>query len=46
MGLILAGHYATERPAVENLANFIEQECNDLTAIVSQHESDPLKLHS
>jgi len=46
MCLVIAGHYATERPAIENLANFIQQKCDDLTAIVSQSESDPLKLHS
>jgi dinuclear metal center YbgI/SA1388 family protein len=46
IGLIIAGHYATERPAIENLARLIKQNCSGLRVTSSQTESDPLQLHS
>ncbi|MBD3674781.1 MAG: hypothetical protein HUJ26_14775 [Planctomycetaceae bacterium] len=45
-GLIIVGHYATERPAVEKLATLIAENCPGVTAIPSHQENDPLKLHS
>ncbi|MCA9117996.1 MAG: Nif3-like dinuclear metal center hexameric protein [Planctomycetaceae bacterium] len=43
MGLILAGHYATERPAVEQLAAMIGTAFPALRVQPSQQETDPLK---
>lgn len=46
MGLILAGHFGTERPGVEDLAERIALAFPDLTVWPSQQESDPLKFVS
>ena len=43
IGLILAGHYATERPAVEELAEVIGRQFPGLNSIPSSAESDPLR---
>jgi dinuclear metal center YbgI/SA1388 family protein len=43
LGLVLAGHYATERPGVERLAGILGAEFPGLTAWASQSESDPLQ---
>ena len=43
IGLILAGHYSTERPGVEDLAQRIARAFPDLTVWPSQHERDPLQ---
>ncbi len=43
IGLILAGHYSTERPGVEDLAERIARVFPDLTVWPSQHERDPLQ---
>jgi dinuclear metal center YbgI/SA1388 family protein len=39
--LILPGHYATERPAVEELAGRLQTEFPDLTVWASRKETDP-----
>jgi dinuclear metal center YbgI/SA1388 family protein len=44
IGLLLAGHYGTERPGVEELAQRIARAFPDLTVWPSQHERDPLQL--
>ncbi|MGC8644621.1 MAG: Nif3-like dinuclear metal center hexameric protein, partial [Isosphaeraceae bacterium] len=44
IGLVLAGHYGTERPGVEELAQQIALAFPDLTVWPSQQERDPLKL--
>jgi dinuclear metal center YbgI/SA1388 family protein len=43
IGLVLAGHYSTERPGVEDLAERIARAFPDLTVWPSQHERDPLQ---
>lgn len=43
MALIVAGHYATERPAVERLAEILANHFPDLKAEASRRESDPLE---
>ncbi|WP_339736215.1 Nif3-like dinuclear metal center hexameric protein [uncultured Gimesia sp.] len=43
MGLILPGHYATERPAMEQMAQLLQQQFPDLKIGASQQESDPLQ---
>ncbi|QDT56104.1 GTP cyclohydrolase 1 type 2 [Caulifigura coniformis] len=43
VAMILAGHYATERPAVEELAQLIAATFPGLVAAASRVESDPLK---
>jgi dinuclear metal center YbgI/SA1388 family protein len=43
MALVLAGHYATERPAVEELAQLLQQQWPELTVWASQHERDPVQ---
>ncbi len=43
MALILAGHYATERPAVESLASRLARQFPQLTVWASQTERDPLQ---
>ncbi len=43
MGLILPGHYATERPAMEQLAELLQQKFTQLTTWASQKETDPLQ---
>lgn len=42
VGVILPGHYATERPAVEELAARLAAEWPGLTAWASRQERDPL----
>lgn len=43
LGLVLAGHYATERPAVEALASTLAAAFPDVEVWPSARESDPLK---
>jgi dinuclear metal center YbgI/SA1388 family protein len=43
MGLILAGHYATERFAVEQLAGVLAREFPDAQIWASRRERDPLR---
>lgn len=42
--LILPGHYATERPAVEALAKIIQQRFPDTTTTSSTREHDPIEI--
>ncbi|MEX2287493.1 MAG: Nif3-like dinuclear metal center hexameric protein [Planctomycetaceae bacterium] len=42
MALILAGHYATERPGVERLATILADEFPALRVWASQREADPI----
>ena len=42
LGLVVAGHHATERPGVEELAERIARAFPDLTVWPSQKERDPL----
>src|SRR5205085_9624232 len=42
VGVILPGHYATERPAVEELAAKLAADWPGLTAWASRRERDPL----
>ena len=42
IGIVLAGHYGTERPAVEELAERIAQAFPDLTVWASKQERDPM----
>lgn len=44
MGLVLLGHYQSERFAVENLAKTIAREFPDLKVWASERESDPLTV--
>ena len=46
IALLLPGHYASERFAVESLAQEISNALPDLTVWASQHESDPLTWQS
>lgn len=41
--LVLLGHYATERPAVEHLAQRLEDEFPGLTSWASRQEHDPVE---
>ena len=43
MGLILAGHHATERPGVEDLAVWISEAFAELDVWASRRERDPLQ---
>ena len=43
IALVLPGHYATERPAVEELAGRLATEFPDLTVWASRRERDPVK---
>jgi len=43
IALILPGHYATERPAMETLAKTLEKQFDQLTIWASEQETDPLK---
>ena len=43
LGLILAGHYATERPAVEQLAGELAARFADATIWASEVECDPVR---
>ncbi len=42
-GLVLAGHYATERPAMEHLAAVLSREFPGITAWASESERDPIQ---
>lgn len=42
IALVLAGHYATERPGVEDLANVLARQFPTLTVWASRDERDPL----
>ncbi|HSG69650.1 MAG TPA: Nif3-like dinuclear metal center hexameric protein [Planctomycetaceae bacterium] len=44
IGLIVAGHYATERPGIEHLARCLTREFSSLTVFASEAETDPLRL--
>jgi dinuclear metal center YbgI/SA1388 family protein len=46
IALVLPGHFATERPAVESLATRIAAEWSDVTAWASRCEQDPLRWSS
>jgi dinuclear metal center YbgI/SA1388 family protein len=43
IGLILPGHYATERPAMENLAEILAGQFPNVKVHASQIESDPIR---
>lgn len=42
IALVLPGHYATERSAVESLAKWLSDQIPGITAIASQTENDPV----
>lgn len=42
MGLILPGHYATERPGIEELASLLQGEFKNMTVWASRRERDPV----
>jgi dinuclear metal center YbgI/SA1388 family protein len=42
IGLILPGHYATERPGIEELATKLQTEFADMTVWASRRERDPV----
>ncbi|QDV15670.1 Putative GTP cyclohydrolase 1 type 2 [Gimesia panareensis] len=42
MALILPGHYATERPAMEQMAELLQQQFSELKIWASEVESDPV----
>lgn len=44
IGLVLGGHYGTERPGVEELAERIARAFTDLTVWPSRLERDPLRM--
>ena len=43
MAMVLPGHYATERPAMEQLARILEQQFTELRVWASQSEYDPVQ---
>jgi dinuclear metal center YbgI/SA1388 family protein len=43
IALVLPGHYATERPAMENLAETLRKQFPELTVQASEVESDPIQ---
>lgn len=43
IALVLPGHYATERPAMEHLADVLAGRFSDLTVWASECESDPIQ---
>lgn len=43
MALVLAGHYQTERPAVESLAELIQSRFSELKVWASMNETDPVQ---
>jgi dinuclear metal center YbgI/SA1388 family protein len=43
VSLVLAGHYATERPGMENLARVLAREYSGLEVVASRAECDPLQ---
>jgi dinuclear metal center YbgI/SA1388 family protein len=46
IGLVLAGHYATERFAIEELAKRLQIEFKDVEIWASEREEDPLRTSS
>lgn len=44
LALILPGHYATERPAVETLAELLQTKFTQLTVTASVQEHDPVEI--
>lgn len=44
VGLIFLGHYSSERPALERLAQLLAERFDGLTAFASDMECDPLQL--
>jgi len=44
VGLILMGHYQTERPAMESLVGLLEKEFADVKFRASQDEADPFEI--
>lgn len=44
VALVLPGHYATERPGVEELATVLQRQWSEVTVWASRRESDPLCL--
>ncbi|MES2793306.1 MAG: Nif3-like dinuclear metal center hexameric protein [Planctomycetota bacterium] len=44
LALILPGHYATERPAVETLAELLQTQFADVTVSASVQEHDPVEI--
>ena len=44
IALILPGHFATERPAMEQLANVLRSRFDELVVQASQNEYDPVKF--
>lgn len=44
LSLILPGHYVTERPAVESLADVLQQQFADSMVTASRRESDPVEF--
>lgn len=46
VGLVLAGHYATERPAMEYLAARLSREFPGISACASEVERDPIQWKS
>lgn len=45
IALLLAGHYATERPGVEHLASLLQQQLPQLHIWASRREKDPVSYH-
>ncbi len=43
LGMILPGHYATERPAMEHLASRLSERFPTLEVVASESESDPVQ---
>jgi dinuclear metal center YbgI/SA1388 family protein len=43
IGLVLAGHYATERPGMEHLAEVLSREFPDVSVWASEVERDPVQ---
>lgn len=46
LNLILIGHYASERPAVENLAGIMSDALTGTEVFASRVETDPLAVHN
>lgn len=44
LALILPGHYATERPAVETLADVLQVQFADVAVLASRRETDPVEI--
>lgn len=44
IGMILPGHYATERPAMRQLATVLKSRFPELVALASESENDPVKF--